>query len=299
MPAERDILHMLREIGTRLDGDVSLDVLAVRAGWSRFHFHRAFRRIVGETPKQYTQRLRLEGAAARLITTDEPIISIATRAGFASHAVFTRAFGRHFGRTPAAYRAQTIGNVRPAFRLRHAALTAATGPCVGVFHGPLNHSRRFAMPTLSIERRDLAAQPTLFVRTRAARHEISTAIGQSLGKAYPFALSSGQAIAGRPFTRYLSVGPGLFTLEIGVPIAATAPGEADVEAGSLPGGPALVGLHAGTYDQLGETYAAMERWMVANDLKPDGPPWESYITDPAEHPDPADWRTEIYWPVAK
>jgi hypothetical protein len=46
------------------------------------------------------------------------------------------------------------------------------------------------MPTLSIERRELAAQPILFVRARAARHEISTAIGQCLGKAYPYALSS-------------------------------------------------------------------------------------------------------------
>ena len=299
MPTEREILQLLREIGTRLDGDVSLDVLAARAGWSRFHFHRAFRRIVGETPKQYTHRLRLEGAAARLVTTDEPIVSIAAGAGFASHAVFTRAFRRRFGRTPVAYRAQAFGDVRPLPLLRHAALTAAAGPCVGLFHVPLDRPRRIAMPTLSIERRELAAQPMLFVRARAARHEISTAIGQCLGKAYPYALSSGQAIAGRPFTRYLSAGPGLFTMEVGVPISAAAPGEGDVEAGSLPGGPAVVGVHAGPYDQLGETYAAMERWIEANDLKADGPPWEAYITDPAEHPDPANWRTEIYWPVAR
>jgi AraC-like DNA-binding protein len=113
MPTERDIVQLLREIGTRLDCEVSLDVLAARAGWSRFHFHRAFRRIVGETPKRYTNRLRLEGAAARLVTTDEPIASIAARAGFASHAVFTRAFRRQFGRTPAAYRARASGDVRP------------------------------------------------------------------------------------------------------------------------------------------------------------------------------------------
>lgn len=30
---------------------------------------------------------------------------------------------------------------------------------------------------------------------------------------------------------------------------------------------------------------------------PNGPPWEVYVTDPAEHPDSADWRTEIHWPV--
>ena len=155
------------------------------------------------------------------------------------------------------------------------------------------------MPTISIERREMAAQPMLFVRARVGRDEISTAIGQCLGKAYPYALSSLQAIAGRPFTRYLSAGPGLFTMEIGVPISAVAPGAGDVEAGSLPAGSTVVGVHAGPYDQLGETYAAMERWIETNGLKVAGPPWESYITDPAEHPDPANWRTEIYWPVAK
>ncbi len=23
------------------------------------------------------------------------------------------------------------------------------------------------------------------------------------------------------------------------------------------------------------------------------------VTDPAQHPDPADWRTEVYWPLEK
>jgi AraC family transcriptional regulator len=297
MPTERDILQLLRDIGPRLDGDVSLDALAARAGWSMFHFHRAFRRVVGETPKQYTQRLRLERAASALVTTAEPIVSIAARAGFGSHEVFTRAFRRHFGRTPAAYRAGGLPDARSQMRLRHAALSKTTGPCVGLFHIQLDPSRRIAMPTLSIERRELTAQPILFVRARAARHEIATAIGECLGKAYPFALTAGCVIAGRPFTRYVSAGPGLMTVEIGMPIAAATPGEGDVESGSLPGGPVVVAIHGGPYDQLAETYAAAERWMEANKLRIGGPPWESYITDRAEHPDPAQWRTEICWPL--
>ena len=38
--------------------------------------------------------------------------------------------------------------------------------------------------------------------------------------------------------------------------------------------------------------------MEQNGLAPGGAPWEYYVTDPAAHPDPADWRTEIFWPVA-
>ena len=153
------------------------------------------------------------------------------------------------------------------------------------------------MPTLSIERRELAAQPTLSVRLRAARHELAQAIGEGVGKVYMYAQQSGVALAGHPFTRYLSAGPGLLTIEVGFRLSAGAAGNGDVDAGQLPGGAAVVAMHGGPYDQLAETYAAAERWMDANGFRPADAPWEWYVTDPAEHPDPADWRTEVFWPV--
>src|SRR6185503_16922002 len=116
MPSERDILQLLHTIGRRLDGDVSLDALAAKAGWSRFHFHRAFRRVTGETPKQYTLRVRVERAAARLLTQDGPILEVAAGVGFASHAVFTRAFRRHFGCTPVQYRVRARRTLRTEVR---------------------------------------------------------------------------------------------------------------------------------------------------------------------------------------
>jgi AraC family transcriptional regulator len=299
MPTERDILQLLSDLRGRLDGDVSLTAMAARAGWSPFHFHRAFRRVTGETPKQYTQRLRLEHAATTLVTSAESIVSIAAGAGFASHEVFTRAFRRHFGRAPAAYRAAALGNAATRVRARHAAVTATAGPCIGLFHIPVDHSRRITMPTLSIERRELPAQPILFVRLRAARHELAHTIAQGVGKVYMHAQKSGLALAGHPLTRYLSAGPGLLTIEVAFRVADAVAGEGEVEGGELQGGPAVVAVHGGPYDQLSESYAAMERWMEQNGLRPGGAPWESYVTDPAEHPDPADWRTEVYWPVAR
>ena len=44
-------------------------------------------------------------------------------------------------------------------------------------------------------------------------------------------------------------------------------------------------------------FPALERWIEANGYRTGGAPWESYITDPADLPDPADWRTEVYWPL--
>jgi AraC family transcriptional regulator len=299
VPTERDILQLLRDIQGRLDGDMSLDALSARAGWSPFHFHRAFRAATGETPKQYTQRLRLERAAARLLTHNEPVVTVATGVGFASHEVFTRAFHRHFNCTPAEYRARARRALPTPVRVAHAEVTTKAGPCVGLFHLPTRRPRRCSMPTLSIERRELEAQPILFTQLRAARHELSQAIGTGVGKVYMYAQQAGIALAGHPFTRYLSPGPGLLTIDVGFRIATAATGQGDVEAGQLQGGLAVVAIHGGPYDQLAETYAAAERWMEENDLQPAGTPWEWYVTDPAEHPDPSDWRTEVYWPARK
>jgi AraC family transcriptional regulator len=254
--------------------------------------------MVNETPKQYALRLQLHQAATRLVSTDDTVLEVALDAGFNSHEVFTRAFRRYFGVTPALYRARALASASTEIRTRHVALVHASGPCFGLFHVPAS-SRRSSMPTLSIERRDLAAQNILFVRLRAARHEIANAIAEGLGKAFPYSQRMGLAIAGRPFTRYLTNGPGLYSLEVGMPIATVPQGEGAVEAGTLPAGPAAVAMHAGPYDQLSETYAALERWIEANGYRVSGAPWESYITDPADHPDPADWRTEVFWPLEK
>ena len=154
------------------------------------------------------------------------------------------------------------------------------------------------MPTVSIERQEIAAQSVLFVRSKVARHELAAAIGSSIGRSYAQAQKAGAALAGRPYTRYTEMSAGLLTIECGMPTAAPAAGEGAVEAGTLPGGAMAVGMHAGHYDQLTETYAAIERWMDAQGLQPGGAPWESYVTDPADHPDPSTWRTLVYWPIA-
>jgi AraC family transcriptional regulator len=302
MPSERDLLHLLRAIRRRLDANLSLDALATHAGWSPFHLHRAFRRMVGETPKQYTLRLRLEGAAARLLASDDSIVDVALAAGFTSHEVFTRAFRRYFGQTPAAYRSTALAGASPAVRARHLAITDTTGPCVGLFHLSVDrpHStRRFSMPMLSIERRELTERPALIIRRRIARSDLQTTLADCFGRVFGHCHKVGIPLDGRPFTRYLSTGPGLWTIEAGKPLGTAANGEGEIEAVMLPGGPVALAVHGGLYDQLTDTYAAMERWMEANGVRPGGAPWESYITDPAEHPDPADWRTEVYWPIAK
>jgi AraC family transcriptional regulator len=124
-------------------------------------------------------------------------------------------------------------------------------------------------------------------------------IGEALPLVFACAQQNGIAPAGPPFARYPEMGPGLMTLDIGIPVAGQpkiSPG--DIQAGTLPGGPAAFTTHLGPYDKLPEAVAAIGQWIREQGLTPSGGLWESYITDPAQYPDPKDWKTEVFWPVA-
>ena len=155
------------------------------------------------------------------------------------------------------------------------------------------------MPLISIERQERAAQPVLLIRRRIARSDLQSTLAECFGKLFAHGQKAGLPIAGWPAARYLSTGPGLWTIEAALPLATPVPAEGEMEAGFLPGGPVAVGIHAGPYEELAEANAALEKWIEANGFRTGGAPWESYVTDPAQHPDPADWRTEIYWPLAE
>jgi len=86
------------------DGDLSLDALADVAAMSRFHWHRVFHAMTGETCAQAVRRLRAHRAACWLVQTDWTIDQIASRAGYDNPQSFARLFRSHFGMTPMAFR---------------------------------------------------------------------------------------------------------------------------------------------------------------------------------------------------
>jgi AraC family transcriptional regulator len=100
--------RVLVHIQANLDDDLSRTRMAMFAGPSTFHFAREFTRAAGETPKQYTIRLRLERAALRLLLHEDGILSVAIDCGFANHETFSRAFRRQFDMLPSVYRKRGI-----------------------------------------------------------------------------------------------------------------------------------------------------------------------------------------------
>ena len=260
--------------------NVLLSNLAAETGQSLFHAHRTLRAVLGETPKQFTLRLRVDRAAAALISSQVLILDIALDCGFESHEAFCRAFRRRFRMSPSDYRKRALMG---SDARGHADLVDEIGPCVGLYHIDLKERCSGKFMDYTVSRKELATQPVLVVRRRVRRAEIAATVAAELPKVFLHAQQRGIAIAGYPITRYLETSVGLVTLETGMRVTAHSgewtadEGEGDVLADTLPGGPAAVTIHSGPYDQLQAAYAALEEWIAANGFHAAGAPWEAYL----------------------
>ncbi|MFK0668760.1 AraC family transcriptional regulator [Aeromonas salmonicida] len=98
----RRLIPVLRAL--EQDPDLSIEALADRACLSLYHFHRVFTAVAGEAPGEMCRRLRMQRAAWQLCYTDASVTTIALGAGLASSQAFAKAFRRHYGCTPGAFR---------------------------------------------------------------------------------------------------------------------------------------------------------------------------------------------------
>jgi AraC family transcriptional regulator len=92
-------------IESNIDRQFTLEELAGVANFSKFHFHRIFQGVVGETPFQFIQRVRLEKAAMLLaINPKVSITEVAMKCGFTELSVFSRNFRAWFKKSATQWR---------------------------------------------------------------------------------------------------------------------------------------------------------------------------------------------------
>jgi AraC family transcriptional regulator len=95
------INRVIDYIFTHVDQDITIRSLTGVAHYSPFHLQKVFKQMVGESPKQYALKLRLETAFHLLVIHPlKPIQDISSDCGFSSPAVFSRAFKSYFGYSP-------------------------------------------------------------------------------------------------------------------------------------------------------------------------------------------------------
>ncbi|MEN1783851.1 MAG: GyrI-like domain-containing protein [Bacteroidota bacterium] len=84
--------------------NITLEELAAYAFLSKYHFHRIFKSIIGDTAKEYLTRLRLEKSALLLKNTKKEVNDIAYECGYTSPETFNRAFKSYFSVNPSVFR---------------------------------------------------------------------------------------------------------------------------------------------------------------------------------------------------
>lgn len=242
------LLPLLVHIQAHLDEDLSLGALSRKAGLSAFHLQRRFKAVIGETPKAYTERLRVERGAFRLLVHDSNVLDIALECGFQSHETFLRAFRRRFGRPPSDYRGWVRGQLT-AWNERSPEDCAEAAPAYEI-------SKTRVIPLRPVHlafRRHVgpyeSVPESLFdeLEEWAARRKLpGPPIWMGIGHDAPGTTPADQL----RFDAALVV-PGPF-----------AP-EGRIAYQLLPGGPFAVTTHAGPYDTLPAAYAAIFPRLLA------------------------------------
>ena len=97
---QRAVDHMEAHLAAPFD----LDRLSGLCLMSRFHFSRAFRNTMGQSPSRWFVLRRVERAKALLRDTDDPVINVAMTVGYESPSHFAMVFRRETGLSPRQYR---------------------------------------------------------------------------------------------------------------------------------------------------------------------------------------------------
>jgi len=100
-------LVSLRSARDLIDRDfataVNVTALAAQAGYSRYHFIRAFRAAYGATPGDYLSRRRVERACELLRTANLTVTEVCFLVGFASLGSFSSRFSELLRCSPSEY----------------------------------------------------------------------------------------------------------------------------------------------------------------------------------------------------
>ncbi len=149
-----------------------------------------------------------------------------------------------------------------------------------------------------IQVEELNEQPVLHQRFECPAAELTARFGEVLPAVFQQAMASGSPPAGPPYARYHGMGENI-DVEAGIPTAGPAQASGEIRAGTLPGGPAAVTMHIGSFDGLGAAHEALAKWAADNGRQPSGGSWEMYLSDPEQEPDSSTWQTRIVLPLER
>jgi effector-binding domain-containing protein len=144
---------------------------------------------------------------------------------------------------------------------------------------------------------DVTETTTAVIQGVVPMAEIAGFFDRSFSELATVLAEQGIAPTGPAFARYAGPPGETADLEVGFPVDRTVTQAGGVHSSSLPAGRVARVVHAGGYDQLGETWGLLSAWIAEQGHTPGADLWEVYVTEPNPDMDPADLRTELFWTV--
>lgn len=297
---EQAAQRAIETIVNHLDEAVDLDALAKAACLSRYHFHRVFRGLVGETPLELSRRLRLERAARSLVETEGAITTIAFDASYETHEAFTRAFHAAYACAPSDFRRLAREASSACSPFPKSQLATPNG-----IHFGLPATSFIPLTATGASFMDATIKEMPAYRLAAVRHvgpynQISEAFARLCDIAGPAGL------IGRGDCLMLAVyhddPEGTPAAELRSDAALTLPEGAPLPKGAtelrVPAGRYASTMHKGPYDTLGDTWSRlMGQWIPSNGHRIAGSDsYEIYRNNPMEVPK-EELLTELFVPL--
>jgi AraC-like DNA-binding protein len=106
-----DVARALRRMHRDYRESLSVDELARETAMSVSTFHRAFKRVTGDSPLQYLKKIRLDKARGMLVHQGMRVNSVAYEVGYESPSQFSREYKRYYKVSPSEAHALAYANV--------------------------------------------------------------------------------------------------------------------------------------------------------------------------------------------
>ena len=101
---QNSVFRSLEIIERQIAEKLTVEHIANSVYFSKYHYQRLFREIVGDSVMSYVNKRKLTLAGKMLLETEMTILEIALAFGFDSHEGFTRSFKAYMGVNPTHYR---------------------------------------------------------------------------------------------------------------------------------------------------------------------------------------------------
>ena len=150
---------------------------------------------------------------------------------------------------------------------------------------------------LKIEVKNMPPRDVLLLKGTSSVQTIGQDMGDMYEQVFAYMGKMGIEPNGPPIGIYYTEPRPQWEVAVAVPVPVGTAGKDAIESVILPGGKMVSAMHIGPYDKLKESWGAIDSWVKKNEYIMSGAGREIYIVGPGQVSDPAEYRTELLWPI--